>query len=294
MERLTYERILQDLNQFLQLCTSIGLRERVEEGRFAQYRHEIIALMDAVRTRSLSGQDEEQLHKYLVALMEGAEVSLLLPYLQQSEPAAVSPKLKACLNGPMMPNDEDSNSNQARNIQFEIFLARTLWQAGFQPVLGEHPDLKCQVDSRWFFFECKHLFSPSLQQLKRRIDQAAEQVQKNRSTALPGTRGIIAISLSRILNPTQAARQSLNEQHGREELATWLQGKANEVRDAWQHLSHKKIVGVLFYAASAFADLESDRFTSGRYFLGLSLTQEGSSDDIAVQKLAEAMETTQY
>ena len=36
----------------------------------------------------------------------------------------------------------------------------------------------------------------------------------------------------------------------------WLQGKANEVRDAWEHLSHKKIVGVLFYAASAFADFE--------------------------------------
>ena len=248
--------------------------------------------MDAVRTRSLSGQDEEQLHKYRVALMEGAEVSLLLPYLQQSEPAVVSLKLKACLSGPMMPNDEDSNSNQARNIQFEIFLARTLWQAGFQPILGEHPDLKCQVDSSWFFFECKRLFS--LQQLRRRIGQAAEQVQKNQSTALPGTRGILAISLSRILNPAQAARQSLNEQHGREELATWLEGKANEVRDAWEHLSHKKIVGVLFYAASAFSDFEADRFTSGRYFLGLSLTQEGSPGDIAVQKLAEAMETTQY
>jgi hypothetical protein len=250
--------------------------------------------MGAIRTRSLSSQNEEQLHKYLVALMEGEEVSLLLPYLQESEPTAVAPKLKACLSGPIMPNDEDSNSNQARNIQFEIFLARTLWRAGFQPVLGEHPDLKCRVDSRWFLFECKRLFSPSLQQLRRRIGQAAEQVQKNRSTALPATRGIIAISLSRILNPTQAARQSLNEQHGREELATWLEGKAKEVRDAWEHLSHKKIVGVLFYAASAFVDFEADRYTSGRFFLGISLAQKGSPDDIAVGKVAEAMEATQY
>ena len=139
MERLAYEKILQDLNQFRQLCTSIGLRERVEEGRFAQYRHEIIALMDAVRTRSLSGQDEEQLHKYPVALMEGAEVSLRLPYRQQLEPAAVSPKLKACLNGPMMPKDEDSNSNQARNIQFEIFLARTLCRRGSNRSSGSIP-----------------------------------------------------------------------------------------------------------------------------------------------------------
>jgi hypothetical protein len=265
------EKTLQDLDQFLQLCASVGLRERVEEGRFAQYRREIVALMDAVKTRALSGQDEAQRHKYLVALMEGAEVSLLLPYLQQCEPTAVSPKLKACLSGPIMPNDEDSNSNQARNIQFELFLARTLWRARFQPVLGEHPDLKCQVDNKWFFFECKRLFS--LQQLRRRIGQAAEQVQKSRGTALPGTRGIIAISLSRILNPAQAARQTLNEQQGRDELAMWLRNKANEVKDAWEHLSHKKIVGILFYAASAFADFEADRYTSGRYFLGLSLTR---------------------
>jgi hypothetical protein len=294
MERLTYEKILQDLDQFLRLCTSVGLHERVEEGRFAQYRREIVKLIDAIKARSLSETDGEQLNKYLVALMEGAEVSFLLPYLQQSDPTAVAPKLKVCLSGPMMPNDEDFNSNQARNIQFEILIARTLWRAGFQPILGEHPDLKCQVASRWFFFECKRLFSPSLQQLRRRIGQAAEQVQKSRSTALPGARGIIAISLSRILNPTQAARQCLNEQHGRKELAMWLEGKANEVRDAWEHLSHKKIVGILFYAASAFEDFEADRYTFGRFSLGISLAPEGSPDDIAVGKLAEAMEATQY
>jgi hypothetical protein len=73
-----------------------------------------------------------------------------------------------------------------------------------------------------------------------------------------------------------------------------LEGKANEVRDAWEHLSHKKIVGILFYAASAFADFEADRYTFGRFSFGISLAPEGSPDDIAVGKLAEAMEATQY
>jgi hypothetical protein len=107
-------------------------------------------------------------------------------------------------------------------------------------------------------------------------------------------RGIIAISLARILNPTHVARQTLNEQQGRDELATWLRNKADEVRDTWTPLSHKKIVGILFYAASAFEDFDADRYTSGRYFLGFSLAREGSPDDIAVRKLAKAMEATQY
>src|SRR5215510_2578240 len=65
MERLTYEKILHDFEQFLQLCASIGLRE--DRGRFAQYRRAIIELMAAVKTRSLSRQDEKQLDKYHVA-----------------------------------------------------------------------------------------------------------------------------------------------------------------------------------------------------------------------------------
>jgi hypothetical protein len=249
--------------------------------------------MNTIKTRSLSGQDEEQLDKYLIALMGGAEVSLMLPYLRQCGPPAVFPKLEACLKGPFMPNDEDSNSNWARNIQFELFLASTLWWAGFQPVFGE-PDLKCQVGNRWFFFACKRLFSTSPQTLRDNIDKAAKQIRKSRSTAPPGTRGILAISLSRILNPSQAARHILNEQQGREELATWLWDKANAVRDAWEPLSHEKIVGILFYVASPFEDFEADRYTSGRVFLGISLAQEDSPDDIAVRKLEEAMKATQY
>jgi hypothetical protein len=302
MERLTYEKILQDLDYFLQLCMSIGLWEKVEQGRFIQYRREIVALMDAIKTRSHLGQDEAQRHKYLVTLMEGAEVSLLLPYLQQCEPSALFLKLKACLDlkAPIMPRDEDSDSNLARNIQFELFLASTLWQSGFPPVFGE-PDLKCRVDDRQFFFACKRLFSPSLRQLRRRIGEAAEQIRKSRSIALlPGTRGIIAVSLSRVFNPSQAVQPILNEQQGRQELATWLMNKANEVRydtdgtDTWELLSHKKIVGILFYVASVFEDFEADCFSPGRYFLGFPLTRESSPDDIAVRKLAEAMKATQY
>ena len=291
MEPLPYEKILQDLEQFLQLCSSTGLRERT--GRFTQYRREILALMDAMR-RSLSGQDEEQLDRYLVALVEGTEVSLMLPYLQQCERTAVYSKIKDCLKGPFKLNDENTTSNRPRNIQFELFLANILWQAGLKPVLGEHPDLKCRVENKWFFFECKRLFSPSPQMLRKRIREAADQIQENRKKASPGTLGIIAISLTRRLNSSQAAIPILNEQQGREELARWLTDKAQEVRDAWEPLFDEKIVGILFYAASPFDDLEAGFYKVGRHFIGVSLIQESSPDYIAVRRFGEAMKATQY
>jgi hypothetical protein len=295
MERLSYEKILQDLEQFLQLCSSFGLPVGGE--RFTQYRREIVTLIDTVKTRALSGQDTEQLDRYLIALMEGAEVNLLLPYLQECERTTVAPKIKDCLSGPFTPNDENPNSNRPRNIQFELFLASTLWRSGFEPVLGEHPDLKCRVENRWVFFECKRLFSTSPQKLRERIREAADQIQKNRQKAPHGTRGIIAVSLSRVFNPSQASRPILNEQQGRQELAAWLMNKAHEVRydangrDTWEPLSHKKIVGILFYVASVFEDFEANCYSPGRYFRGFSLVNEaGSPDDLAVRKLAQAME----
>ena len=298
MKPLPFLKILQDLEQFLQLCSSIELRGTT--GRFPQYRHAIVGLIDAIKTDSLSGQDEAQLDKYRVALMEGTEVSLMLPYLQQCELTAISDKIKDCLKGPFKSSDEKTSSNRPRNIQFELFLANILWQARFQPVLGLHPDLKCRVENRWFFFECKRLFSPSPQALRDRIDEAAKQIQRNRTKAPPGTRGIIAVSLSRVFNCSQAVQPILNEQQGRQALDTWLMNKANEVRydedgtDTWESLVHKKIAGILFYAASPFEDFEANLYTPGRYFKGIRLTREGSPDDIAVRKLAGAMEATQY
>lgn len=293
MELLSYEEILQDLEQFLELCSSIGLQEK--RGRFTQYRREIVALIDARKARSLSGQDEKQLDKYRIALLEGMEVSLMLPYLQQCESTALSPKIRACLKGPFKSNDENSTSNHARNIQFELFLASTLWRSGFQPVLGEHPDLKCRVENKWFFFECKRLFSTSPQMLRDRIREAADQIQKNRRKAPPGTRGIIAISLERIFNPSQADIQILHEQQGRYAMDMWLSQKASEVREVWEPLRHKKIVGILFYAASPFDNFEAGFYTPGRYFKGIPLIPKpGSPDDIPVRKLAEAMTAAQY
>src|SRR5207249_1145865 len=82
------------------------------------------------------------LPKHLVALFESLEVGGMMPFMNACPAEVLKPRLKLLLSGPEMPSDEDQASNQARNIQFELWLANTLSRAGASVVLAE-PDLRC-------------------------------------------------------------------------------------------------------------------------------------------------------
>lgn len=176
MQRIRYEHILQNLNQTLAFCESIGLGDIADRSRFADYRRCIERLIESLRMRPVPREIEEHQHEYRVALEESMQFGNLLPYFQQCDCTLVCRKLKDCLSGLSLPSDESPTSNQARNIQFELLLASTLQQAGFETVLGEHPDLKCKVDNTWFFFECKRPYSTETATLKKRIHEASKQL----------------------------------------------------------------------------------------------------------------------
>jgi len=290
MRDLSYEYILQNLDHTLAFCKTIGLGPIAEKSRFAHYRRQIAHLLDVIETRPIPRELVEHQDEYRIALTESAEFGNLLPYLQQCDRTRVSLKIKACLSGPVLPSDESSTSNQARNLQFELYLASVLWQAGFQPILGEHPDLKCEVDGKWFFFECKRLLSNA--KLKKRINEARKQIRRNLLTAPHGARGVVAVSLSMVLNPAQRALP-IQDEHRRLErleiLADWLKSQAESVQDELDELYHQKIVAVLFYAASPFENFDLSGYEFGQYFDCRSSVRTGSVDYNTVQKFARAM-----
>jgi hypothetical protein len=66
------------------------------------------------------------------------------------EPFQLRAELFHCeaLDGPVLPTEEDKNTNHGRNILFELNLAAKLWTVGIMPTLGEHPDLSCEIDGK--------------------------------------------------------------------------------------------------------------------------------------------------
>src|SRR6266852_7484307 len=166
MQRARYDAILAKLDTALNVCESLGLQDEVAALRFTAYRQKVERLVE-VFLRRAQGKTTHELEasittehfESLLALSESAELGDIVPFVSQSDPAVLKPKLRDVLRGPALPNDENMNSSQSRNVLFELNCAHKLWRAGLAPRLGEHPDLACEIQAAKFLIECKRTSS---------------------------------------------------------------------------------------------------------------------------------------
>src|SRR5215467_971149 len=145
----TWDQILYGLDSVLDLCCSLGLKEDVATSRFLKHRDRLGNLIEALRQRGQEGArelyDTDRL-AHIVAIAESGELINLGPFVQNhKKDRALSKKLQAALSGPEFPDEEDKNSNHARNILFELTFAAKLWTAGLEPTLGDPPDLSLRA-----------------------------------------------------------------------------------------------------------------------------------------------------
>jgi hypothetical protein len=196
VERVTWDWIINGLDDALDFCRSLGLVRQVETSRFQEHRACLAELAAALTTggqeAARSVFDGNRL-RALAALTEGAELAEILPFAQSAPPGTVKRKLAEVLRGPTLPTDEDPNTNQARNILFELNLASKLWRAGLGPELGEHPDVRCWVDGRALYVHCKRPFSAK--GARQAYTDALGQIARDLGSAPEGARGIVALSL---------------------------------------------------------------------------------------------------
>ncbi len=100
--------------------------------------------------------------------------------------------VKKTLKDSVLPQN-DREQSVGRNSQFHLYLAAVCQNAGLHPVTYDEPDVSCTIDGREFSIAAKRI--KSLDQLKRHIKKAADQIQGARRP------GIIAIELSLAGNP---------------------------------------------------------------------------------------------
>jgi hypothetical protein len=167
------------------------------------------------------------------------------------------------LSGAEMPSDEDQASNQARNIQFELWLATTLSRAGASVVLAE-PDLRCTIGDITILVACKRLFS--VRKLTKRINEATQQLhQELGAPAGEGCVGVVAISLARAV-PTNERSETIESQaEGMSLLAARIETVV-ERRAKWRQ--SREAQAILFQIASTFTNRQIDRIQCG-YFVAM-------------------------
>jgi hypothetical protein len=114
--------------------------------------------------------------------------------------AGLRDRLKKALNGPRELEKETPEKGEPRNFLFELVMASLLKRAGFAIDLDRTEDVFFQLAGRPVFMECKRIHS--LPRLEKRIEDATLQIRERcDGTHASEARGIIAIDVSRLLNP---------------------------------------------------------------------------------------------
>jgi hypothetical protein len=269
-----YGDILSSLEEFFEFCRTFGLQVGAEGGRFGVY-HSCITQLSAELDRLRAGENQVDIYKklraelprYLVALGESGEIREMLPFLRTCPPAELTPKLRALLSGPELPSEEDLATNQARNIQFELWLATVLWRGGAQIELTE-PDLRCKIGEITILLACKRVLS--VKQLTKRINQAIKQVRQNLKSFAENTSwGFVAISFSNLLG-MEDSKVVKDRREALDRLESAIEKLINRRRPKW-HQS-REAQGIIFHAKAPFTNHETNRIEFGAF---LQLFGEG-------------------
>jgi hypothetical protein len=165
-------------------------------------------------------------------------------------------------------------------------MAAKLKQAGYKPILGERPDLACDVDDRRLHIECKRPASDNA--VRKRLKEAGGQleVQMKNWKTLAGTRGVIAVSLSRVLNPGDKFLRYKREDEAREFLGDSLEKIQQECDGAVKALP-TKIIGVLWHVITPAVDETLNMFIIAQHMLVQGINKTSPQDDAPVKKLYE-------
>ena len=290
METASYEEIAKQLNEALEFCSALELPDAVATSRFSTYRASIDRLIEATRgprPSPISEQIDGDMLPYLTALIETTEFTALLPFLSSCDPEVLRPKLRDVLRGPELPSEEDENSNQARNVLFELNLASKLWRAGLKPELGEHPDVSCVVEGKAFLIECKRPLS--VRGAKECLSRARRQILAELKGRRVGARGVIALSLSKVLNRGDKLFGYDDEAQGREGLHQYLRGTAARFSASWQKLPND-IVGVIFHVITPAVDRTTNLYVSAQHTNIHPLAGDGSPDQRVFRGFGAALE----
>ncbi|OGU71459.1 MAG: hypothetical protein A3H45_00050 [Ignavibacteria bacterium RIFCSPLOWO2_02_FULL_55_14] len=292
-QRASYQEILERLTNGLAFCRSIELKNRAEKGRFSHYENRIKRLIRIARQgKDLPAKEKQhilgQLQEYLVALSECFEFGDIISQLQHLPHEVLAPKLKTILKGPLLPSDENANSNAARNILFELNIAARLKHAGIEPQLGEHPDVRCEIAGKTLFIECKRPFTET--RLGENIEHAANQLLTDLAS-VPDVIGIIAVSLSKALNPAYQPVHARNKAEAQAWVIENLEAAAASVGHIGVKFCNSRVVGILFHMIAVFENVETNRYDVGQQLLADSFLLPA---DEAYAELVDALIRTGY
>jgi len=129
----------------------------------------------------------------------------------------------------------------------------------------------------------------------KRIKEAAKQLRDNLKKASPGSRGVIAVSFSKILNPGDKLLVMKDAAQGRERLERALEkNRAEKYRHAWEKYYGTEIVGIMFHIITPAVHTEENKWFVCQQLDVHPLSGVKSPGYQVFRKLGAALEKVRY
>jgi hypothetical protein len=195
----TYASAFQQLDKACEWLKEIGIN--YSPTRIGRYRR---IFADLAR---FQGKDtildffkEYDLDDFKNAAHETVELVRIYEGLHLSSDTALTNRLRTALRGHEM-YILDNDNRSGRDFMFELSVAAKFARNGYTIDFGTNADVDVVIDGIPFFVECKRLKSGS--SIPKRIKEGLEQLRKRYDASTePGVaRGILALSIGKILNP---------------------------------------------------------------------------------------------
>lgn len=179
--------------------------------------------------------------------------------------------LKVIVQGPAYSVIEDSDTNVYRNHLFELYLAAKLTEKGM--TIKKFEDVVFDFEGFEIAIQCKRPFSVnSVGKLVRAADRQFKV--HNRIETDPNVRGIIALSLDKILGLDKFLSPTgeflIPKFHDEPAVIKFILESTdkfyNDYRTAWEHLFNGKVIAIFaFFRFPVVVTSENNMLTTSRY-----------------------------
>ena len=297
--RSSYEEIYEKISDAARWLTDHGLR--VEPTRIGEYKRVFGKILSLCKSGNFNDDEKRKYFpEYVNIVYEVQELVYIYNGLSPLITADLSSRFQMFVKGPASYTDENimTSSNAARNIAFELLVSATLASAELKIDFGTNADLKIILGDYVIFVECKRpQYSHQLNSnIKGALSQLENRYKSHNDTNKP--RGIIAISLTKILNPNRDILVAKSTETLHSSTERMLDNFHNEYKSKWFLPHDIRTIGALIYF-SVPTSVEEENIIAHSHQIDFTNCCDPKCDDMKIiRDIAKQVEnseaTTKY
>jgi hypothetical protein len=254
-------------------------------GRYLRLMRELVVASETKTLFSLSGLGSE----VTTALYEAHDlISIHRAFSQGCHADLVVDRILRACSGPVSYTDENpsNSSNSARNFAFELLVAERTIVGGASPHFPVYSDVGLRIPSAELAIQCKRLWaSIDYQSVQRNFKRAENDL---RSAKLSGAKAIIALDITRAINPNFVIPTAGAQQDLRAHMVELAQQFINAHARLW-HQHKPGTIALLTRVTALIAQVDTAMFTHSQQYSLTPLPRISDSENAVVNEFSAVL-----